>query len=193
VEAQIRFIEATSEVKALVKENEIRIRQQQVKQTEIQQLSQHYETLRQGIRQLVASTQQILNSLTVAEREVVNSYKELSTTEELELEVQAVNARLGMMVEGNSGVIKAYEKRKEEIQVAQEALQRFATELAEKKEKITEIREQWEPELDELISKISDAFAYNFQQIGCVGEVNIHKDEDFDKWSAQIVVRFRYV
>jgi chromosome segregation ATPase len=191
VEAQIRLIEATSEGKALVKENETILRQQQMKQTEIQRLDEHFNTLRRETKRLVESTQQSLNSLTTEEREVVSSYKHLATVEELELEIQSVNARLGMMAEGNAGVIKAYEKREDEIQAAQAALQDFAMNLTEKKEMITEIRSRWEPELDALIAKISDAFAYNFQQIGCVGEVNIHKDEDFDNWSAQIVVRFR--
>ena len=29
----------------------------------------------------------------------------------------------------------------------------------------------WEPELDKLVKEISNAFAYNFEQIGCAGEV----------------------
>jgi chromosome segregation ATPase len=191
VEVQIRLIEASSEVKALVKENENILRQQQTKEAEIRQLDEHYNTLRHEIKRLVETTQQSLNSLTTEERGVVSSYKHLATVEELELEIQSVNARLGMMAEGNSGVIKAFEKREEEIQALQTALQDLAVDLTENKEKITEIRSRWEPELDALVAKISDAFAYNFQQIGCVGEVNIHKDEDFDNWSAQIVVRFR--
>lgn len=191
MEAQIRLIEATSETKALTKENENILRQQQMKQTEIQQLDERYNTLRQELRRLIESTQQSLDTLTTEEREVVSSYKDLSTVEELELEIQSVSARLGMMAEGNAGVIKAYEKREDEIQAVQTTLQGFAVDLVEKKERITEIRSRWEPELDTLIAKISDAFAYNFQQIGCVGEVNVHKDEDFDNWSAQIVVRFR--
>jgi chromosome segregation ATPase len=191
VEAQICLIEASSEVKALIKENEAILRQQQTKQTEIRQLDEHYNTLRREIKRLVESTQQSLNSLTTEEREVVSSYKHLATVEELELEIQSVNARLGMMAEGNSGVIKAFEKREEDMQALQATLQRLAVDLAEIKEKITEIRSRWEPELDALVARISDAFAYNFQQIGCVGEVNVHKDEDFDNWSAQIVVRFR--
>jgi chromosome segregation ATPase len=191
VETQIRLIEASSEAKALIKENEAILRQQQTKQTEIRQLDEHYNTLRHEIKRLVENTQRSLNSLTTEEREVVSSYKHLATVEELELEIQSVNARLGMMAEGNSGVIKAFEKREEDIQALQATLQDLAVGLAENKEKITEIRSRWEPELDALIAQISDAFAYNFQQIGCVGEVNIHKDEDFDNWSAQIVVRFR--
>ena len=57
--------------------------------------------------------------------------------------------------------------------------------------KITRIRDQWEPRLDELIGKINDAFSYNFAQISCAGEVGVNKDEDFDKWAIEIKVKFR--
>jgi chromosome segregation ATPase len=56
---------------------------------------------------------------------------------------------------------------------------------------VMKIRGKWEPKLDTLIAKISDAFSYNFEQIGCAGEVNVHKDDDFDQWAIQIKVKFR--
>jgi chromosome segregation ATPase len=96
------------------------------------------------------------------------------------------------MAEGNPGAIKAYEKREEEIVRTREKLEQCTAKLEDTKQKIVEIREQWEPELDTLIRKISDAFAHNFKQIGCAGEVEVYKDEeDFDNWSIQISVRFR--
>ena len=52
--------------------------------------------------------------------------------------------------------------------------------------------QQWEPQLDELIAKISEAFADNFSKIQCAGEVVVYKDEeDFDQWAIQIKVKFR--
>ena len=65
--------------------------------------------------------------------------------------------------------------------------------LAEVQQKISEVREKWEPELDALVGKISDAFRENFEQIQCVGEVGVHKDEEeFEHWTIQIRVKFRY-
>ncbi len=65
--------------------------------------------------------------------------------------------------------------------------------LGEMQHGIDELRQKWEPELDRLVGKISDAFSYSFKQINCAGEVGIHKDEDFDQWSIQIQVKFRFV
>lgn len=165
---------------------------QKGKLAEIQALDLRNTTLRKEYKRLSETTQEKLNSLPPEDKAIVLEYRQLSSLEALEQEVQAVAARLEMMVEGNSGIIKAFEKRKEAISRTREKLEELSANLEDTKVKITEIREQWEPELDALIAKISDAFAHNFQQIGCAGEVQVYKDEeDFDKWSIQISVRFR--
>jgi chromosome segregation ATPase len=164
------------------------LEKQKGKLAEIQALDLRNTTLRKEYKRLSETTQEKLNSLPPEDKAIVLEYRQLSSLEALEQEVQAVAARLEMMVEGNSGIIKAFEKRKEAISRTREKLEELSATLEDTKVKITEIREQ----LDALIAKISDAFAHNFQQIGCAGEVQVYKDEeDFDKWSIQISVRFR--
>ncbi|KAF1851830.1 P-loop containing nucleoside triphosphate hydrolase protein [Cucurbitaria berberidis CBS 394.84] len=192
VEAEIRLIEAKSELNALKRENSDILQKLQRKQTEIQDLDRRNRNLRLEYERMVKSTQQDIESLTEEEKGIIREYRELPSLEALEQEVEAVSARLEMMAEGNPGAIKAYEKREEEMNKTKEKLEQHSTELENAKQQISEIREQWEPELDALIRKISDAFAHNFQQIGCAGEVAVYKDEeDFDNWSIQISVRFR--
>jgi chromosome segregation ATPase len=192
VEAEIRLIEAKSEFNALKDENSNILEKQKRKQIEIQNLDNQNTTLRKEYKRLTEATQQDLNTLTPEDKAMVLEYRQLSSLHALEMEVQAVTARLEMMVAGNSGTIRAFEKRKDDIRKTQEKLEDCTARLEDTKAKIIGIREQWEPELDALIAKISDAFAHNFQQIGCAGEVKVYKDEeDFDKWSIQISVRFR--
>jgi chromosome segregation ATPase len=192
VEAEIRSIEARSEFNALKKENQDILQKQQRKLAEIQDLAKRKETLRSEYHRLYETTQEGLSSLTQAEEKMVKEYRQLPSLEALELEVQAVAARLEMMAEGNPSLIKDYEQREENITIIRGKLEELTMSLESTKEKIMEIREQWEPQLDALVRKISDDFAHNFQQIGCAGEVTVHKDEeDFDKWSIQISVRFR--
>jgi chromosome segregation ATPase len=141
---------------------------------------------------MVNQAQRSLEDLSPEEKEMVIEYRALGSLDALEQEVQAVAARLDLMVEGNPGLIRTFEKRKDEIAKTEEKVNEHTANLESAKSKIVEIREQWEPELDALISKISDAFAHNFEQIGCAGEVSVYKDEeDFDRWSIQISVRFR--
>lgn len=193
IEAEIRFIEAKSELNALRNENSAMIQRQQTKETEVQELGSRIKRLSEEYKKKTAATQQDIETLTEEEKQIVLEYRELPSFDDLEQEVQAVAARLEMMAEGNPGAIRAYEKREEDMNRTREKLEQYTASLAEIREKITEIREQWEPQLGALISKISNAFAYNFQQIGCAGEVAVFKDEeDFDNWSVQISVRFRY-
>jgi chromosome segregation ATPase len=162
------------------------------KEAEIQDLDRRNTDLRYQYRRLVQTTQQDIDKLSQEEKEMVMEYRQLPSLEALEQEVQTVLARLDLMTEGNSGVFRAFEKRKEDIKKTQEKLEDHNTNLERIKTDITRIREHWEPQLDALIAKISDAFAHNFEQIGCAGEVEVYKDEeDFDRWSIQISVRFR--
>jgi chromosome segregation ATPase len=192
VEAEIRFIEAESELNALREENSAMLQEQETKEAEIRQFELRKQTLRDEYTKLASATQKEILGLTEEEREIIKEYNKLPSLDALEQEVQAVTARLDMMAEGNPGAIRAYEKREEDIARTREKLEQYTGSLEETKEQIIEIRQQWEPKLDALIRKISDAFAHNFTKIGCAGEVEVYKDEeDFDNWSIQISVRFR--
>jgi chromosome segregation ATPase len=192
VEAEIRFIEARSELNALKNENSTLLQTQWAKEAEIKELEQRDKALRKVYEEKRTELQQDLENLTEEEMQIVREYRELPSLDALEEEIQAVNARLEMMAEGNPGAIRAYEKREEDIARTREKLEQYTGSLEETKEQIVEIREKWEPKLDALIRKISDAFAHNFTKIGCAGEVEVNKDEDdFDNWSIQISVRFR--
>ncbi|RAR01526.1 structural maintenance of chromosomes protein 5 [Stemphylium lycopersici] len=192
IEAEIRLIEAKSELNALKNENSTMLQRQQAKEAEITELGNRSKRLRDEYAKKAAAAQQDIESLTKEERDLVLEYRDLPSFDALEEEASIVTAKLEMMAEGNPGAIRAYEKREEDMVRTQKRLEQYMASLEETGGKITEIREQWEPQLDELISKISNAFAHNFQQIGCAGEVAVYKDqEDFDNWSIQISVRFR--
>lgn len=186
------MIEAKSEFNALEADNREILEQVQAKEAEKNKLYEKYQDLREKYARMHRITQKDIDSLSDEEKAIVSEYSNLDSLEALEQEVQAVDARLEMMAEGNPGAIRAYANREEEIKKTEKLLDTIAANLSETKEEIAEIRQEWEPQLDALIRKISDAFAYNFQQIGCAGEVEVYKDEeDFDNWSIQISVRFR--
>jgi chromosome segregation ATPase len=192
VEAEIRFIESKSELNSLIEENSAMLQKQRANAAAIDEMEKRDKALRKVYEEKRTELQQDIQSLTDQEKEIVMEYRELRSLDALDEEIQAVNASLGLMTEGNPGAIKAYEKREEDIARTREKLEQYTSSLEETKEQIIEIRQQWEPKLDALIRKISDAFAHNFTKIGCAGEVEVYKDEeDFDNWSIQISVRFR--
>lgn len=191
LEAAIRLIEAKSECNGLKNENREILQKLEKKTAEIQQMERSFKAQRDEYKRMFTRTQQEIHSLSEEEMTIVNEFRE-SSLAELEQEVQSVIARLSMMAVGNPGAIKAYEKREMEINKTKEKLEQHLVNLETTKEQITEIRKQWEPELDAITSKINDAFAHNFEEIGCAGQVAVNKDEeDFDNWSTEISVRFR--
>lgn len=130
--------------------------------------------------------------MTPEEHAIVLEHKDLESIALLEDEIQSVNARLEMMSGGDGSVVKTYENREIQIRKTQDLLEKHVAALEEAQAKIREIKGPFVEQLDALIAKISDAFAHNFAQIGCAGEVSVYKDEDdFNAWSIQISVRFR--
>ena len=111
--------------------------------------------------------------------------------QELEGEIESAKNRLELLHEGNPRAIQEFEKRKEDIERLKEKIQTSTATLDGFAEEIQQLRDRWEPELDELVAKISDAFGKSFERIGCAGQVGVHKDEDFENWAVQVMVRFR--
>ncbi|KAF2258257.1 structural maintenance of chromosomes protein-like protein 5 [Lojkania enalia] len=188
VEAEIRLIEANCEVESLKDENAHITQALQDKKAAFKQLDAQKKTRTSQYNNMVRRLQQDLNDLSEEEMDLARKYQE---SPDLDNEIAVVETRLQMMADGNPSVVRAYEKREQEIENTQRKLQKIADDLSSTQAEITSIRDQWEPELDRLVAKISDGFSHNFEQIGCAGQVGVYKDEDFENWSIQIQVRFR--
>jgi chromosome segregation ATPase len=127
---------------------------------------------------------------TERELEVLEEVKVMDP-DELETNIQSTEARLEMTAGGNAGIIAEYEDRAKKIERDRGRLTGLVDTLQQLQSQIEEIKGQWEPRLDALVSEISEAFAENFAKIQCAGEVGVHKDEDFEQWAIQIRVKFR--
>ncbi|KAJ5632689.1 hypothetical protein N7490_009028 [Penicillium lividum] len=117
-------------------------------------------------------------------------------------DLDSAKAHLELTQGGSANMIKEFEERERQITKLRDKLAGFQTRLDQIQAGIDEIRGQWEPRLDALISKISDAFSDSFQRIGCAGQVCLDKvvaenangepgGAEFDQWSIQIWVKFR--
>ena len=191
LEAEIRLIEANSEVEAL-KEANAQIQSALDEKREIFRSAEAEE--KRCKAEAVSAQQKAVNGLeglSEEEDEIFERFRDATTMEDLLLEIQTVNTRLELMADGNPDAIRNFENRERQIESLKEQLAEMDQQLNEIGEKITEIRQQWEPQLDALVAKISDGFGTNFEKIGCAGQVGVYKDEDFENWSIQIQVRFR--
>jgi chromosome segregation ATPase len=123
--------------------------------------------------------------------------------DKLNADIDSEKARLELTQGGSPHLIKEFEEREKQIKKLRDKQADFQTKLADYQSSIDEVRSHWEPKLDLLIAKISDAFSDSFQRIGCAGQVSLDKVEeepgpngepggsDFEKWSIQIHVKFR--
>lgn len=120
-----------------------------------------------------------------------------------EADIESQVARLQFTHGGSEHMVKEFEDRERSIAQLRSKLTEFERQLAEMNGAIDEIRQRWEPRLEALIEKISDAFSDSFRRIGCAGQVTLGKAEsepgpngepgasEFAEWSIVIHVAFR--
>lgn len=191
VEVQIRFIEAKSDVEALEERNLDIKRRLDNEQTEIKlakaeadRLKEEAQLTRETVSEAVSEDPDRLPYLT----ELASD----KTVEELDNEIGAEQSKLEYVHAVDPAVLRQFQKRAQEIQNLTQQKEEMTAKFDSLSRKTDELRQKWEPRVDALITKINDAFAYNFEQINCAGQVDIYKDEeDFDQWAIEIKVKFR--
>ncbi|KAK4155132.1 SMC5-like protein [Chaetomidium leptoderma] len=188
LEAQVVLLEADSEV-ALLK----------IKNSEVtQQLEEATAALKEIVDELneqrTIAAEAKVQALTILTDENMNELRDKAvgkTVEDVDQSVQVEKAKLEVIQASNPAALEEYERYAARIQREQANQASHESRMAELEDKIRTIKSQWEPRLDQLVSQINDAFSYNFEQISCAGEVDVHKDEDFEKWAIEIKVKFR--
>lgn len=189
LEAQIRLIEAVSDYESLKDGHaEMKMQLEQCA-TDIAQATQ----AEQAAKVIATRKQQGVQDV-IAKGWNTDELKDLlgdRTVETIKADIRTQETRVSVIEAANPRALEEYEKRAAEIEkLKREKAQREA-EASTLTAEINELRGKWEPGVDKVVSRINRAFSHNFEQINCAGEVDVHKDEDFDKWAVEIKVRFR--
>lgn len=191
LEAQVLLIEAKSDVAGLKERNADIMKKLEEEGRAVELLHRELEDCKRKARDLLAQIEQLTDD---PERKMeLSNIAQDKTVEEMDEYIAAEKAKLELIHAADPGVLREFENRAVQIDRLRRQKAEKEQELGDIAAKIRKIRERWEPMLDELVSRINDAFSYNFEQINCAGEVGVHKDEDFDKWAIEIKVKFRYV
>jgi len=188
------LIEANSDFEVLTERNSTIKYDLETKRKEAEEITKASERISSLARKLLDKCHQLMveGEDDPVKKAFFHNLPAEQTVEEHDLEIETEKARLELMHEGNGGIVREFEKRQQSIDSLKARLQEVDAGLEELNSNITEIRSKWEPQLDKLVKRISDSFAYNMKQINCAGEVSVYKDEDFDQWAIQIQVKFRY-
>ena len=192
-DAELLTIETESEIATLKERNTEVTKLLDARKDEIKKLERDVRTQKAICEKLAKEFKESQRNMSKEEQAFLHDWcQQNGSIDELNAEIESINGRIELLHEGNPGLLHQYEKRQREIEKLEDRVNNFDTELARLNESISRIRGQWEPELEKLVSEISDAFSYNFAQIGCAGQVNITKnDEDFSQWAIRIEVKFR--
>lgn len=161
----------------------------------LREVNANLQQFQEKKRELKARVKRERDRCTDAEREEINViYMDMEyTLEKLEDETRKRNAMLAVSVEsGEELVIARYTKRAEEIASLQEKVERSESVSTNCAEQIREIRQAWEPELQNIVRRISDEFSNAFKLIKCRGKVELgNTDQGFKNWTMNIMVSFR--
>lgn len=192
LEAQIRLIEAQSDVESLTARNEDTVRELEAEEARKNVAEQEAKRVSDIAKRALIVCKEILADEANGPFEAEFAHPSQDTTvESLDVEIAAEESKLEYMHSNNPNALQEYERRQAHVDKLVEKVTTTETKLAKLDRQISKVRGKWEPQLDTLISEISEAFSYNFEQINCAGSVSVHKDDDFDLWAIQIKVKFR--
>ncbi|EEP81124.1 hypothetical protein UREG_05966 [Uncinocarpus reesii 1704] len=206
VQMRVRAVEARSDWQSLKKHNSDVTAVVERKNCEIDEVSLLVTNLNKEAPKRIEEMRKIRR---MAEddpelSQMIGSISQYSC-DQLEAEIDSAKATLDLTYEGNSSrVIEEFERRQQQIDKLNKKYEKIQKDLADFEYGIAEVRGKWEPTLEALIQRISNAFSNFFARIGCAGQVSIDKGEDipdengrlgdtsdFDQWSIRIQVKFR--
>ncbi|KAL7971421.1 P-loop containing nucleoside triphosphate hydrolase protein [Trichoderma sp. SZMC 28014] len=192
IEANIRLIEAKSDIEGLKARNSDIMEKLEQEKLVVQQATDEATVARELGRGLSDKVRELISE-NPDKKDTYTSLAENRLAAEIEMDISAEQANLELIHAANPNVIREFEKREQEIAKLTKKMDASNGKLAAITKQLDDLMGKWEPKLDALVSKVNDAFAYNFEQISCAGEVRVNKTEDFDQWALDIMVKFRYV
>ncbi|KAJ5787826.1 hypothetical protein N7457_002816 [Penicillium paradoxum] len=204
MKVEVLLLEATSDLQTLRHRNIDSARLLDAKRREAQEATVKLRESRVRARAVMQKAQRISRELQ-GQPDAEGILEQLGDhdMDKLEADIDSEKARLELTHGGSSHMIKEFEDREKAIEKLRSKLAKFLGELAQIGNSIAEIRKNWEPRLEALIEKISDAFSDSFRRIGCAGQVTLGKAQaepgpngepgasEFGEWSIVIHVQFR--
>lgn len=188
---KLKIIEATSKLKTLEKAEDEFDRKQQKAREDLASAQEIYSKRRAEAEELMKEANSSIHSAPEDLREELMGFKVDVPLPQLEEELISVQARLNLTLNANEGVIEEYEKRVQEIERLQERISSNENNLNKVTKTVQILHSQWEPKIANLVNSISTNFTEAFQSIGCIGEVQLDRNEDYGRWGVNILVKFR--
>ncbi|NWV35112.1 SMC5 protein, partial [Grantiella picta] len=115
-----------------------------------------------------------------------------NTLEEIDAYLNEEKNRASCFTGLSASVVEEYSRQTREIEQLSEYLEGKKTELNNYKQNISQVKEKWLNLLKVMIEKINGKFSKFFSSMQCVGEVDLHveNEEEYEKYGIRIRVKF---
>ncbi|KAI5476483.1 hypothetical protein MNV49_007730 [Pseudohyphozyma bogoriensis] len=188
---QLRHLQAETDLRAMSSSADAKDQELNEKKTEYERLIAETSALHKKAKEVIKHAEDMVQEADEDIREEVGKRDKSTPLAEL-LQAQGdVSARLLSMNEISPEILRQYEKREADIAELEKKVEKGQADLDKSTALIAKVKAKWLPKLDRLVKRISAKFSEAFELLGLTGELNIAKDEDYDKWGIQIMVSFR--
>ncbi|XP_068032524.1 structural maintenance of chromosomes protein 5 [Anomalospiza imberbis] len=115
-----------------------------------------------------------------------------NTLEEIDAFLNEEKTRASCFTGLSASVVEEYNKQTQEIQQLTEYLEEKKNELNNYKQNISQVKEKWLNLLKVMVEQINGKFSKFFSSMQCVGEVDLHmeNEEEYEKYGIRIRVKF---
>ncbi|XP_062368984.1 structural maintenance of chromosomes protein 5 [Cinclus cinclus] len=114
------------------------------------------------------------------------------TLEEIDAFLNEEKTRASCFTGLSASVVEEYNKQTQEIQQLTDYLEGKKNELNNYRQNISQVKEKWLNLLQVMIEQINGKFSKFFSSMQCVGEVDLHmeNEEEYEKYGIRIRVKF---
>lgn len=137
------------------------------------------------------------SSYTDEERQILGNlaamYLDSNTLTEVNIrdKIKLIEEERSLMLTVDQSSMEALRRKLQEIEFADKELPILKSNERKLARRIELIRLEWEPQITNLIDKISQTFRKRFTSVASDGQVEIGKADRFKNWKLQILVKFR--
>ncbi|XP_074934456.1 structural maintenance of chromosomes protein 5 isoform X2 [Phalacrocorax aristotelis] len=158
---------------------------------QVHDLEDRKQVLAENCKELLKRAQQVckLSPNQHLPKEFQTAFQALPTTlEEIDAFLNEEKTRASCFTGLTASVVEEYDKQTQEIQQLTKYLEEKKKELDNYKQKISQVKEKWLNPLKKLIEKINERFSNFFSSMQCVGEVDLHvENEELNRCPFRVV------
>ncbi|KAL8291767.1 hypothetical protein RQP46_002025 [Phenoliferia psychrophenolica] len=193
IDIHLRHIQAQSDLRAMRNSADEKDQELAEKRAEWEAIDVETTRLRKIAKETRDHSLECLNAADEAQNAEAKRRREEADPdlEELNKKKLEVESELNVMQTVSPAVLARYEARKLEIVDFKEKVANDQEKLDRSTTILKKVEKKWLPKLERLVSDVSSKFSAAFKSLGCLGEIRIAKDTDYNKWGIEILVSFR--